>query len=300
MRSAPTALLFLAVAAAPAFAAPPVFFDDFTYGSRAQLGRHGWCVRTASGWPGIAGAVWRPEDVTFEADPRDAANRVLCMTSRTGGPGGTVWQTQICQRRKFKDGTYGARVHFSTRPLYGPAGDGVVESFYTISPLAAPMDPDYSEVDFEYLPAGGWGAKGPALFTTTWYTYSPEPHWKKVNVFHFDSGDKAGWHTLVVQMMDGTVTYFIDGRRLARHGGRYYPRVPMSISFNLWFIREAVLPSRAPRAYQEKIDWVYFEKDVRLAPAAVQDRVSRLRAAGVSFRDTVPAPNPPLPSPCNS
>jgi hypothetical protein len=50
-----------------------------------------------------------------------------------------------------------------------------VESFYT-SPLKAPMDPDYSELDFEYLSVGGWGSVGPTLYATSWRAFSTEPN----------------------------------------------------------------------------------------------------------------------------
>ncbi|MGH9905613.1 MAG: hypothetical protein ACRD8U_08535, partial [Pyrinomonadaceae bacterium] len=86
-------------------------------------------------------------------------------------------------QRKYLEGTYAARVRFTDKPVSGPAGDQVVESFYTISPLKAPWDPDYSELDFEYLPNGGWGIDGPTLYATTWETFFPEPNWKKDNVF---------------------------------------------------------------------------------------------------------------------
>ena len=77
-------------------------------------------------------------------------------------------QTQICHQRKYLEGTYAARVRFTDSPVSGPGGDQIVESFYTISPLKAPMDLDYSELDFEYLPNGGWGIDGPTLYATTW------------------------------------------------------------------------------------------------------------------------------------
>src|SRR5258705_934410 len=34
----------------------PILFDDFNYSSHAQMSRHGWIIRTAPGWPGVAGA----------------------------------------------------------------------------------------------------------------------------------------------------------------------------------------------------------------------------------------------------
>src|SRR5437773_5408933 len=222
-------------------------FDDFSYANYGQLARHGWIIRTAAGWPGVPGATWGNSGVSFPADPDQRDNRWLRMTSATDGTGPNTHQTQICHQRKYFEGTYAARVRFVDVPTDGPTGDQLVESFYTISPLKAPMDPDYSELDFEYLPNGGWGFTGPTLFETSWRTFSPEPNWKKDNVFDTSSGSKSGWHTLVTQVADGKVKYFIDGKALAEHGGQYYPRSLMSINFNLWFIRDADVKSSVLR-----------------------------------------------------
>jgi len=208
--------------------ASQTLFDDFNYSGYSKLARNGWIIRTVAGWPGIPGATWGNSGVSFPADPDQRGNRLLRMTSSTDGTGPNTHQTQICQQRKYLEGTYAARVRFVDAPTDGPIGDQLVESFYTISPLKAPMDPDYSELDFEYLPNGGWGSAGPTLFTTSWRTFSPEPNWKKDNVFNTSSGSLAGWHTLVTQVSDGKVKYFIDGRPLSEHGGQYYPRSLMS------------------------------------------------------------------------
>src|SRR5256885_267987 len=138
-------------------------FDDFNYLNSKQLARHGWIIRTAAGWPGVPGAMWGNSGVSFPADPDRRNNRWLRMTSSTDGTGPNTHQTQICHQRKYLEGTYAARVRFVDVPKDGPIGDQLVESFYTISPLKAPMDPDYSELDFEYLPNGGWGRGGAAL-----------------------------------------------------------------------------------------------------------------------------------------
>ena len=61
------------------------------------------------------------------------------------------------------------------------------------------------------MPNGGWGIDGPTLYATTWETFSPEPNWKKDNVFKTTNGSQAGWHTLVTQVLNGEVKYFVDG-----------------------------------------------------------------------------------------
>jgi hypothetical protein len=161
------------------------------------------------------------------------------------------------------------------------------------------MDLDYSELDWEYLPNGGWGIDGPTLYSTTWETFSPEPNWKKDNVFKTTNGNQGGWHTLVTQVVGGKVTYFIDGKLFAEHGGEYYPEDTMSINFNLWFIRDGMLSAKEVRKYQEDIDWVYFHADAPLSPQNVEDLVADLRRQSIKFVDRVPPKVPALESPCN-
>lgn len=276
-----------------------ILFDDFSYSGQGEMTRHGWIVRTAAGWPGVPGATWWREGVTFLKDESAPRNRILRMTSSTDGTGEHTKQTQICHQRKYLEGTYAARVRFTDDPSAGTGGDQIVESFYTISPLKAPMDADYSELDFEYLPNGGWGVAGASFYQTTWETFSPEPNWKKDNVFNLTQGRRAGWHTLVTQVANGKVRYFVDGRQEVEHGDRFYPESLMSINFNLWFIKDGAAKVEGARQYDEDIDWVFFEAKAALTPAQVEAKVATLRRQSVGFRDTVPAPSPALVSPCD-
>lgn len=283
----------------PTHAAPQVLFDDFSYADRGALKKRGWIVRTVPGWPGVPGATWREEGVSFHTGPGARGNRILRMTSSTGGEGANTTQTQICHQRKYLEGTYAARVRFTDAPVTGTDGDQVVQSFYTISPLKAPWDLDYSELDFEYLPNGGWGIEGPTLYGTTWETFYPEPNWKKDNVFDTVRTSHDGWHTLVTQVSEGKVRYFVDGKLLAEHGGNYYPESLMSINFNLWFVRDGMVKASDVRTYQEDIDWVFHEAKAALTPAEVEARVAEMRRRSVKFKDTVAAPSPALTSPCD-
>jgi hypothetical protein len=276
-----------------------ILFDDFSYSNFKKLTKHGWIIRTADGWPGIPGAKWPKENVSLVADPERKGNRIIRMTSSTDGTAANTTQTQICHQRKYLEGTYAARVRFSDQPVSGPAGDQLVESFYTISPLKAPMDPDYSELDFEYLPNGGWGNSGAMIYGTTWFTFSPEPNWQKDNVFNTLTGSQAGWHILVTQVAQGQVKYFVDGKLLAEHSGKYYPRSLMSINFNLWFIKDGTIASRDKRQYQEDIDWVFQKAKAALTPDEVEKTVEAMRRRSISFMDSVPAPTPAPDSPCN-
>jgi hypothetical protein len=289
----------LLTAMPPTKEAPKVLFDDFSYANKEQLKKNGWIIRTEPGWPGVPGATWLEKGVTILKDPDHANNQILRMTSSTDGTAANTTQTQVCHQRKYLEGTYAARVRFTDAPVSGPGGDQLVQSFYTISPLKAPMDLDYSELDFEYLPNGGWGIDGPTLYATTWETFSPEPNWKKDNVFKTTGGSQAGWHTLVTQVMDGKVRYFVDGKLFVEHGGNYYPEDTMSINFNLWFIRDGMVKASEPRQYQEDIDWVFFQASTALTPEQVEAAVARMRQEKVRFRDSVPPKVPALVSPCN-
>jgi len=276
-----------------------VLFDDFNYSKHTEMTKHGWIIRSVAGWPGVPGATWWSEGVKFLRDPDLRGNRILRMISSTAGTAASTRQTQICHQRKYLGGTYAARVRFTDKPISGPGGDQLVESFYTISPLKAPMDPDYSELDFEYLPNGGWGIKGPTLYQTTWETFIPEPNWKMDNVSNNKVGSRAGWHVLVMQVINGKVKYFVDGELQAEHGDRFYPESLMSINFNLWFIKDGLDQEQAERQYHEDIDWVFHEAGTLLTTEEIEAKVESMRRKRVKFQDTVRAPVPALTSPCD-
>ncbi len=276
-----------------------LFFDDFNYESTddVSFSENGWIVRTAEGWPGIPGAIWSADSVKIVDDPDEEGNRLVQMTAASDGT--TVNQAQFCQQRKFLEGTYASRVHFSDAPVTGPDGDNVVQTFYQISPLAFDLDPDYSELDFEYLPNGGWGIASSVLFATSWETFRPEPNWLAENVSGQMRGSFAGWHTLVLTVGDGEVAYYVDGDLLDTHDGEVYPEVPMSLNYNLWFINGGQIDSDEERQYVESIDWSFHAANVVLTPDEVEAAVEELRAAPISYLNSVPDADPLLESPCN-
>jgi hypothetical protein len=263
-----------------------ILFDDFSYSTLEELTSNGWVVRNGSGWPGVSGASFRAENVSFVDYPDPAENRLLRMSSSTNGMPENTYQTQICHQRKYLEGTYAARVRFSDEPISGTDGDQVVQTFYTITPYLQPLDPDYSEMDYEYLPNGGWGSGDLTFYVTTWETVQIEP-WNADNTSSSSQGSLAGWHTLVTQVSGGTVRYFVDGKLIAQHGGKYYPDAPMSINFNLWFIDGGLIQTEGVRQYQEDIDWVFYEAGMMLMPEEVTAKVNDLRDASVKFQDTV-------------
>lgn len=278
-----------------------LFFDDFNYAATDDdlFVERGWIVRTAEGWPGVPGATWSAEDVIIVEDPDDESNLLVEMRSSTDGTNENTLQTQFCQQRKFLEGTYAARVHFSDEPATGPDGDNIVQTFYTISPLAFDLDPDYSELDFEYLPNGGWGFPENVFFSTTWESFRPEPNWLADNVSENVQDSFEGWHTLVVQVTSTSVKYYIDGDLFAFHTGEFVPEVPMSINFNLWFINGGLLDSDEPREYVEYVDWAFHTADTILSPEEVDAAITDLRDEETFYIDTVPPLDPVLESPCN-
>ncbi len=194
---------------------PQVFFDDFSYSTTDEMTANGWIVRSGSGWPGVSGATFRPENVSFVDYPDPADNRLLRMTSSTDGTGENTFQTQICHQRKYLEGTYAARVRFSDNPASGIDGDQVVETFYTITPYIKAFDPEYSEMDDEYLPNGGWGEPGLRFYVTTWETVQIEP-WNADNTSNSIPGSLAGWlHEANVLLMPDEVNARISELRNA-------------------------------------------------------------------------------------
>ncbi|MDX3660296.1 cellulose binding domain-containing protein [Streptomyces sp. ID05-26A] len=261
----------------------PKLFDDFAYtsSSDSRISQRGWTVRSGGGGPGVPGAEWDASRVTF---PTVEGQKVMRLDSWNNGS--AAKQTEMFHQRKFFEGTYASRVKFSDAPVFGPDGDHVVQTFFTITPLDAPMAPNYGEIDFEYLPNGGWGEQGNIMYETTWETYQNEP-WVADNIHNSQRQSYNGWHDLVFQVANGRVKYYIDGALVADHGDKYYPETPMSINFNLWFISGGLQGSSAERAYQQEVDYVYFAKDQVLSPAQVKTAVQDYRNAGVTHTDNV-------------
>jgi hypothetical protein len=270
-----------ATAALPTCAA---LFDDFSYSGPADplINQRGWSVRTNSGGPGVPGASWPASNVSF---PTVDGAKSLQLQASTDGTGAGTSQAEFLHQRKFFEGTYAARVKFADAPVTGSDGDHLVETFFTITPLNAPMDPSYGEIDFEYLPNGGWGEPSNIMYETTWETYRPDP-WEAVNAHGEQRQSFAGWHDLMFTVSAGHVKYFIDGAQVADHSGIYYPETPMSINFNLWFIDTAA-HSGGMATYRQQVDYLYHTVNEALTPAQVSSRVNGYRASGVTHTDTV-------------
>ncbi|MET8684631.1 cellulose binding domain-containing protein [Streptomyces sp. NPDC004732] len=263
-------------------------FDDFTYSAYndPKISANGWNVRSNSGGPGVPGATWDPSNVTFASS---GGNTVMNLETSTAGTGASTEQTEVLTKAmKFKNGTYAARVKFSDAPRSGPDGDHLVQTFFTINDLKAPMADDYAEYDFEYLPNGGWGEASNILYTTSWETYNPDP-WQAVNQHTESRQSYAGWHDLVLTIDGSSIRYYVDGQLFGTHDAAYLPERPMSINFNQWLIDLAGQSSTTPRSYDQQVDYVLHVKDQVLTPAQVSAKVTGYRAAGTAFEDTVPS-----------
>jgi len=276
-----------------------VFFDDFSAPDVAALQRGGWAVRERRGHPGLDGAAWGPGSVALVDDPATPGNRLLRLSASTDGNAANTTQAQVCHARKYFEGTYAARVRFSDAPVRGPDGDVVVQTFYAVAPLRFDFDPDYSELDWEYLPNGGWGDPATRLYGVSWQTVRIEP-WSAHNQPYQEFRSMEGWHVLMMQVSGGKTRLFIDGVLRAEHGGRNYPVVPMSLNFSLWFAPGGLLPGvNVRRTYEQDVDWVFHARNQVLSPAQVDAAVAGLRRAGTQQVDSIASAVPSLPSLCD-
>ena len=286
-----SALLLAAASAAP------LWFDDFSYRDTTGLAHEGgWTLRSTAGHPGVPGATWSPAALSLVDDPQRPGNRLLRLQARTDGtPQGTE-QAQLCHRRRALDGTYSARVRFSEQPLSGAGGDPVIQTFYAVAPLRHDFDPEFSEIDWEYLAQGGWGSPATRLYAIAWQTVRIEP-WQAHNAARELTRAFGGWHQLTMQVAEGRSRWFVDGDEVALHGGRNHPVQPMAISFSLWFSPTGLQPASAkPRVWTEDVDWVLFAPAQLLSPAQVVERVGEQRSRPAARVDTLP---PGEPSACD-
>ncbi|MFN3862421.1 MAG: glycoside hydrolase family 16 protein [Roseateles sp.] len=266
--------LLLGLLAAPALASGE-FFDDFAQPDLAALRASGWVLRDGTGHPALPGARFSSAQLSLDGG-------LLKLRLTTDGTPANTTLAQLCAPRKFLIGTTTARVR-----LRDTAGsrDPIVQAFYLAGPLRHDYDPDFSEVDFEYLPHGGWGSTDTRLYGVSWQTVRLEP-WQAFNQASILPGSFDGWQLLTVQVEATRTRHYVNGRLLGEHGGRNVPVKPMAISFNHWISVGA--PLGAPRDYQFEVDWVLHQAGKSVAPEAMQARAEQLRQAGVARRDTVP------------
>jgi hypothetical protein len=268
------ALLLLALVASPAIAGGE-FFDDFSQQDLAALRASGWVVRDGTGHPGLAGSRFSPQQLSLDAG-------LLKLKLTTDGSTANTTLAQLCGPRKFLVGTTTARVRLRDTP---GSRDPIIQSFFLASPLKHDYDPDFSEVDFEYLPHGGWGEPETRLYGVSWHTVRIDP-WESFNQASILPGSFDGWQLLTVQVEATRTRHYVNGRLIGEHTGRNVPSQPMAISFNHWISVGAVVGAVRDHAFD--VDWVLHEAGRTLTPAAMQARAAALQQQGVDRRDTVP------------
>lgn len=250
-------------------------FDDFDYAGSGDpsVAAHGWQVRTASGGPGVDGATWSADNISF---PRVQGHKSLQLRLTTDGTAAGTTESEFSQSTNGREGTYLARIKFSDAPASGPDGDFLNQTFFAIGALASDCDTNYSETDFsEYLPNGGWGTPGPLNSETTWYTPGDTC---SDSVENDQAVSLAGWHTIMATIAAGHVRYYVDGQLVADHSGKYYPREDMVIDFNTWLIDTTGHTGTATSVWNEDVDYVYYAQNRALSPRQAEHAVRSLRA----------------------
>jgi hypothetical protein len=266
---------WLLFAAASAFAGGGEFFDDFAQKDLEALRAGGWVLRDGTGHPGLAGSRFSPTQLSLDGG-------LLKLKLTTDGTNAHTTLAQLCGPRKFLIGTTTARVRLRDTP---GSRDPVIQSFFLASPLKHDYDPDFSEVDFEYLPHGGWGEPETRLYGVSWHTVRIEP-WESFNQASILKGSFDGWQLLTVQVEATRTRHYVNGRLIGEHTGRNVPSQPMAISFNHWISAGAV--EGEVRNHQFDVDWVLHAAGRTLSPAAMQARATQLKRQGVAGRDTMP------------
>jgi hypothetical protein len=257
-------------------------FDDFHYSGPHDpaLLAHGWQARSGAGGPGIDG-TWSAAGVSFPAVASAKGGQALQLRVGTDGTRAGTRQAELQSTGAgFFTGTYAARIYFSDAPARGSNGDHINESFYPIS--ADDKSPRYSELDNEYMPNGGWGAPGPALDTTSWYSPTADDR-----VTHRLNHSLQGWHTLMITAVHGVATYSLDGRKLFSSDGKYFPREEMGIHFNAWFID---LPFTGSRTWDMRVNWFYYKAGKAVSLKDVQKTVAGFYRNGTHYVDTMRTP----------
>lgn len=268
---------------------PDTFFDDFNYASQPQMQANGWVIRSRHGGPGLPDVTWAPNNVTLVNNPDQKNDKLLHLTALTDGTSSQTSESMVCHAQNYFTGTYAARVKFSDSSTPGAGSDHIVETFYTISP--ADIGDNYSELDNEYAPNGGWGGDNQTLYLVTWKNENDRLYGGGFNVL-------AGWHTIVMQAMNDVVNYYFDGTLLATHTNGFFPRSPMALNFSTWFINLTSPQAGVQRQYTEDVDWVYYAGGQTLSPDQVNAVVSQSRASHTPFMNTM-APWPAdMTSPC--
>jgi Tol biopolymer transport system component len=275
------------------------FYDNFSYDSNnnSQLSSFQWYIRNDQEGPDFEDSQWSRDNIQFVADSESSNNRFLRLVSKTSGTYQSCTNAEIGQENnRFYEGTYGARVFLTDSPKLWQ--DQTVQGVFTINGLPH-NDPNYGECDFEYLAYDRWWGVGitPAMYFTTWEVVpDPLPWDSTYKRTDWLQRSLAGWHTLLIQIGNGTVNYLIDGILYASHGGDYYPEQPMRIYFEHCFNKylNYLNSSSVERTYIMDVDWLYHAKNAILTTPEVQSLVDNYMSRGLVRLDTMPLSTSPI------
>jgi hypothetical protein len=257
-----------------------LFFDDFNYSASSDpaLKQNGWIVRAGSGGPGPEGAAWDAELISFKTETDSSDNSLLALSAWTEGTPASCHQSELFTPVQFKNGTFAARIIFSDRPDYGPDGDGVVQTFFTIAPWELAENDAYAEFDFEYLPNGGWGTSGPHLWQTSWETV----HDKKSD--QQEKSHAGIWQHLIIHTDAQETRYFVNEQLRTTHLPPYIADGRMSINFNHWFIAASLNENqKVRRHYTYYVDWLLAAQNTYYSPEQVDSLILEFRLNNRSY-----------------
>jgi endoglucanase len=257
------------------------FFEDFDYSDITELEQNGWTIREYQAEPGFPGARWSRDNVALIDDMTMCGNRLVELRVKSGGTEDTIEQAEIYTPIfPSEKGTYAARVRFMDYSVQDFGGliythshsDPIVQTFFGMSEYVE-NDETFCEADFEYVPnsweQGGW----PRMDINSWKMKStPGPlddDRQKLTL----PESWGGWHTLLFQVEEDKISYYIDGQLQDTHVAPYAPDSPMRIFLQHWVNSTAGPHSSDIWEYDFLVDWVYYVQDVTLSTSAVENIV---------------------------
>ncbi len=263
---------------------PKEVFDDFNYLNTddSLFVAHGWIAVDGINAP-PSGADYDKSLISFESDPKQPGEKWMILRAVAGVSREKLRLSRVESADRFYEGTYAARVFFDN--ALRKTQDGNIQTFYLITPLNYPNDTLYSECDIEYLPYDIWhpnNNKRSAVYASTWETYQPEPY---VPDYAMSTAKRNlyGWHTLIIEVIDGKVKYYIDRseqpfavHEFSDKGSTVYPESDMQVAFANWI---SVLSEKhqQSRSSTMKVDWFYHAADTSMGFYEILRRVNELR-----------------------
>ena len=275
-----------------------IMFDDFNYSGNndPQLASFNkWqIVNGVSGPP--EGATYNRNNVTFIADPDNAANKLMALKTTVNGQTKAVTHSRIESSYEYFEGTYASRVYLSDESF--ASKDANIQTFFTIVSSALAQDGSkYSEMDIiEYMAADKWGVSpdNRVGYTTSYHKYIANP-WTPWKTYSTQQKSLAGWHTFIATCTDGVnIRYYMDNTLIATHsvtdsetqaGLSVYPRSTMQVAFANWIWNNVLGTSTSNRENTFMADWVLYYKNTALDLTQINTLVANYRSQGLKRRN---------------